>query len=188
MTAIDADGRQSIRRDVAAGPASMPAAEVRVERILREHGTALLNYFARRIPIAEDAADLLSETMLVLWRRQNDVPESDVEAKMWAYGVARHILISHRRSTGRQQALTDRVRLLVAESSRAQVVSPELGIEVEDVRAAVRALPSRDREIVMLVHWEGFNLAEVAQILAANPSSVRNRYTRARKKLASVLG
>jgi RNA polymerase sigma-70 factor (ECF subfamily) len=45
-----------------------------------------------------------------------------------------------------------------------------------------------DREIVRLVYWDGFTLAEAAQIMARQPATVRNRIARARMNLRQHLG
>jgi len=35
----------------------------------------------------------------------------------------------------------------------------------------------------MLVHWDGFNIREAAELLAINPSTARSRYAAAREAL-----
>jgi RNA polymerase sigma-70 factor (ECF subfamily) len=40
-----------------------------------------------------------------------------------------------------------------------------------------------DREIIMLVHWEGFTSEEVARILGVKPATVRSRHLRIRAYL-----
>jgi RNA polymerase sigma-70 factor (ECF subfamily) len=141
----------------------------------------LLSYFERRVVVREDAADLLGETLLVLWRRSSDIPASDIEAAMWLFGVARRVLAGHRRGGKRRLALAERLRNELA-------VTSDMTDEVADrVREAVRALPERDRELVGLVHWEGFALAEAAAILGIRPGTARMRYQRARARLAETL-
>ena len=55
------------------------------------------------------------------------------------------------------------------------------------MRAAVAALPEEQRELVMLVHWDGFGIAEAATLLGVNPSTARGRYAAARARLARAL-
>ena len=100
---------------------------------------------------------------------------------MWVFGVARRVLSGHRRSGVRRLALAARLRgeLAVASASEDSVA--------ESVRAAVRALPPRDRELIGLVHWEGFALHEAAGILGIRAGTARMRYRRARERLAAVL-
>ena len=56
---------------------------------IRELMPALLAYFVRRITPPEDAADCLSETLVVLWRRRRALPSDAEDARRWAFGVAK---------------------------------------------------------------------------------------------------
>ena len=56
--------------------------------LYEENARDLLAYAQRRVPVAEDAADLVAETYLIAWRRIGEVPRGD-EARLWLYGVAR---------------------------------------------------------------------------------------------------
>lgn len=152
-----------------------------VTALAEREAPRLLSYFERRVEVREDAADLLGETLLVLWRRASDIPASDVEAAMWLFGVARRVLAGHRRGGRRRLALAERLRneLAVAGAGADDIA--------RHVRAAVRALPERDRELIGLVHWEGFTLAEAAAMLGIRPGAARMRYQRARARLAEAL-
>src|SRR5689334_9702644 len=77
----------------------------RVTRLVKAHSPALLAYFVRRVQDPADAADLLSDLLTVVWRRVRSVPESDAEARMWMYGVARRTLSTHRRGARRRTNL-----------------------------------------------------------------------------------
>lgn len=59
------------------------------------------------------------------------------------------------------------------------------GLEVRD---AIARLDPELAEVVRLVHWDGFNLAEVAELEAIPASTVRSRYGRAKRELAAALG
>ena len=142
---------------------------------------AVLDYFGRRVAHA-DAADLLGETLVVVWRKAGSIPSDETRARMWLYGVARRVLSGHRRSAVRRTALAERLRLELA------IDHPEPDDALRDaVRGHISALPELDREIIGLVYWEGFSLAEVATILGMRPATVRSRHARAREKLRLAL-
>jgi hypothetical protein len=67
---------------------------------------ALVAYAMRRVGTAEDAADVVAETMLIAWRRLDDVPPDD-EARLWLYGTARRVLANQRRAAVRRLRLND---------------------------------------------------------------------------------
>ena len=56
-----------------------------------------------------------------------------------------------------------------------------------DVRLKAGALPDRDRELVLLVAWEGFGVAEAGVVLGLKPDAARQRYARARARLRQRL-
>lgn len=141
----------------------------------------LLAYFERRVLAREDAADLLAEVMLQAWRRVDSLPESPERRRMWLFTIATHVLANQRRSVRRRTALVARIRGHLSESHQ-----PDHA-EALSVQAAVRDLTVAHRELIMLVHWDGFNLAEAAEILGLNPSTARGRYSAARNALRETL-
>jgi RNA polymerase sigma-70 factor (ECF subfamily) len=153
----------------------------RLRRVLERDSADLLAYLQRRAE-PEDAADLLAEVMLVAWRRVDRLPADDEGARMWLFGVAAKCLANHRRGARRRHALADRVRAEVAVVATAP---PE--DEAHAVRDAVRRLPDAQRELVMLVHWDGFTLAAAAELVGVPASTARSRYAAAREALRRAL-
>jgi len=151
--------------------------------LLRELMPELLRYFGRRVPSAEDAADCLSETMTVLWRRRAAVPLEREPARRYTYGVAANVLRESHRGRARQFALTER---LVADYdiTRDGVVE---GDTDSDLARALSALRQLDRELVLLVAWEGFGVGEAGAILGLSDQASRARYSRARARLRRSL-
>ncbi|WP_186526353.1 RNA polymerase sigma factor [Leekyejoonella antrihumi] len=160
----------------------MTAAEDRLQRLATDLAPQLLNYLVRRVDPVEDAADLLSETLLVMCRRTRALPSDDHEARLWAFGVARRVLATHRRGAARRAALVDRLR----DDLQNAVDEPATGQEAM-LLEAVGALDPLDQEIIRLIHWDGFSQVEVARILHRRPGTIRSRYARARETLKAQL-
>lgn len=152
------------------------AARTRYVSLVTDLGPELLRYFERRVP--QSAEDLLSEVLIVGWRRHGSIPRSDEEARMWFYGVARNVLRSHVRSRARQLRVLDALRGV----SR-PVVTHDAADQVA-LRDAVSRLPPDLREVVELAHWEDLSLTEIGQMLGVPASTIRGRYQRARERLA----
>lgn len=156
----------------------------RVERAVREHAPGVLAYFARRVESGHDAADLLAETFLVVWRRAASMPQANDEVRPWMFGIARRVLLHHYRSTTRKRALSDRLRSMLS-------ATPHPGFsgdaDHDDLRRAIAALDQVDRDIIGLVHWEGFTLVEASRILKMKEGTVRSRYHRAKAALRDRL-
>src|SRR6185436_16829291 len=104
-------------------------------------------YLKRRT--ADDHEDLTTEVFLVAWRRRDELPH---EPLPWLYGVARKVLANHRRGGDRREALATKA------AAHAELSVPDVaeaaGLRADLVRA-LAALSDRDRELVLLVAWEG---------------------------------
>jgi len=155
--------------------------EDRVERLIEANTAALLAFFVRRTSDPADAADLLGDTLLVLWRRARALPADDAEARLWMFGVARRVLANQRRGQRRQSALQDRLREQIATTAH------EPDADGIDLAAALRQLPDLDQEIIRLVHWDGFSQADTARLLGMPEGTVRSRHHRARDQLRGML-
>ena len=104
---------------------------------------------------------------------------------MWLFGVARRVLSQHYRSAVRRSALGERLRSELATWCLVQSGDDGRGAAV---REAIEKLSSADRELVRLVHWDGFALNDAASILRIRPGTARMRYQRARERLRNLLG
>lgn len=157
-----------------------PQNRSRVESLIRREASALLSYFERRTSHS-DAPDLLNETLLIIWRRADSVPVDEQAARMWFFGVARRVLSTSRRGAIRRQALVARLR------SEARTAAHAISGPDAELTSALAELPRADLEIIRLVHWDGFSLAEVAQHLGKPAGTIRSRYSRARAQLREKL-
>lgn len=164
--------------------ATPESATADVTSVLRCLMPELLAYFVRRLENSEDAADAVSETMLVLWRRRAMIAGRSEDVRRYAYGVARMVLATARRGRLRRRALADRLAIELA----GVLAVPVPGyVRDEELHAALASLPGRDRELVMLVAWEGFGVAEAGALLGVRPDAARTRYSRARARLRAAL-
>lgn len=100
---------------------------------------------------------------------------------MWLFGVARHVLMTSRRSGVRRQALADRLR----EEALQHSAPSEPGDD--RLHMALAKLSALDSEIIRLLHWDGFSLNEIAQHLSKPAGTIRSRYSRARAALRTEL-
>ncbi|MFJ7749232.1 RNA polymerase sigma factor [Arthrobacter sp. NPDC097144] len=156
----------------------------RVENATREHAPALLAYFARRVDQSHDAADLLAETLLILWRRASSLPTDDAEVRPWMFGIGRNVLMHHRRRAIRQRAVSDRLRNILSTTPRSGFAE---AVEHDSLHRALAGLDPIDQDIIGLVHWDGFSLVEVSRIIGMKEGTVRSRYHRARLALRTQL-
>ena len=153
----------------------------RFEDIVDEVFEPLQRYLYRRMP-ADSVDDVLSETLMVVWRRLDEVP-SDASLP-WCYGVARRVLSHHRRGDQRRLRLVDR---LTAEPP--SVATDPQGVDDGDphLEAALEQLSDQERELIHLWAWEQLEPREIASVIDSTPNAISLRLTRAKQKLANSL-
>lgn len=154
--------------------------EERMQSAVEANAADLLRYLERRTSSPEDAADLLSDCLLTAWRRVRDLPEHDEKVRMWLFVIARNGLANYRRGNNRRHRLAERLRGEIELGQRQLASGPD---EADAIRDEVEALPDHLRELVTLVHWDGFSLTEAADIIGINPSTARSRYSTAKERL-----
>jgi RNA polymerase sigma-70 factor (ECF subfamily) len=155
----------------------------RVRTLAQTNSADLLAYFVRRVDNTEDAADLLGETLLVVWRRAGDLPTNDVDARMWMFGIARRLILGYHRGNRRHADLAERLKRNLSDTDPF-VEALETRLTVHN---ALKLLKPNQRELVLLVCGEGFSLAEAASIMRASASTTRSRYAKALSILRSQL-
>lgn len=154
----------------------------RFESLVREELVDPLRRFLRRRTDPDTADDVLAETLLVCWRRFDEVPEP---ALPWAYGVARHVLANASRSERRQQRVAARVAAV--DPPREVAVEAE-GPRDDALHDALARLVEDDAELLRLWAWEQLGHAEIATVLGVTPNAVSVRLHRARGRLREELG
>ena len=154
----------------------------RLSVVFADVAPALLGFFLRRVEPAEDAADLVSETLAAVWRSARRMPADPEAARMWCFGVARNVLRNHERGRRRRDALADRLRESIALAGTPAFSDDEL-----DLRSAIAELPPELAELIRLVHWDGFTVAEAAELLDVPASTARSQHARAKLLLREAL-
>jgi RNA polymerase sigma-70 factor (ECF subfamily) len=96
--------------------------------------------------------------------------------------VAHHCLLNHLRGERRRRRLAHHLRETL--SRLPDEPSADAGYEIRD---AIDRLDPHLSEIVRLVHWDGFTLQQVAELLELPASTVRNHHQRAKAQLRDAL-
>jgi RNA polymerase sigma-70 factor, ECF subfamily len=149
------------------------------EELARELIDPLRHFLARRTDPAT-ADDVLSDTLLVCWRRLDDVPENTLP---WAYGVARNCLANAERGERRRQRLAAKISV-VAPPDQA---TPTPNDRDDELLEAMAALRPEDAELLRLWAWERLAPAEIATVLQISANAASIRLHRARQKLRDEL-
>ncbi|MBI2246234.1 MAG: sigma-70 family RNA polymerase sigma factor [Nocardioides sp.] len=139
----------------------------------------LRRFLARRTDPAT-AEDVLAETLLVCWRRAEELPADPLP---WAYAVARNCLRNAERAERRQQRVAARIATVDPPAEATSAIEPD-----QDVRDALLRMRADDAELLRLWAWEQLEPAEIAVVLGITANAASVRLHRARTKLADQLG
>jgi RNA polymerase sigma factor (sigma-70 family) len=160
----------------------------RFDALFDGHRFDVASYCSWRTASRSDAEDAVAEVFLVAWRRIDSVP-SGAAARAWLYATARRVIANQRRSRRRRHALEDRLmQERLPDASRTAVVNTSAASAVATspddatVRAALARLSDRDREVLLLVEWEGLRPAELAAVFGCREVTARGRLHRARSR------
>jgi RNA polymerase sigma-70 factor (ECF subfamily) len=162
-------------------------AQERMRAAFEANATDILAYLERRIEPRSAAADVLGDAMVTAWRRVDNLPFEPEQARMWLFVVARNTLLNQRRALGRHRAAVDRLREIIVSDMAASTSDIDHAESRAALQAAMRSLDPADAELVRLVNWDGFTLAEVAKLENLAASTLRSRYARALRQLAAIL-
>ena len=149
----------------------------RLEALFAEQAEAVRAYALRRIG-PEAADDTVSEVFVVACRRIEHVPEDPLP---WLLACARRVLANQRRGARRRDALVDRLH------GQPVPALPQWSAGGSPLLTALAGLSERDREVLLLIAWEGLDPARAAAALECSRAAFAVRLHRARRRLAAAL-
>ncbi|NUT40669.1 MAG: RNA polymerase sigma factor [Thermoactinospora sp.] len=124
------------------------------------------------------ADEVVSETFAIAWRKFDQVPQ---HALPWLLGVARNVLRDSIRAEARRDGLQRELQEWIT-GDVADHVAERLG-----VLKAMARLTQDEREILILVAWQGLSPRDCAKVLGCSVPTFRVRLHRARKRLQAEL-
>jgi RNA polymerase sigma factor (sigma-70 family) len=144
-------------------------------RFYRENLDRLVAYLIYQGASAHLAADLAQEAMITAYRRWHEI----MSPRAYVWKVAYKAFISH---------VLHATEEPLAEVPEPPAVLPhpeeaEAWLQKQQVIAVLRALPSRQRQVLALT-IDGWTPAEIAELLGIDPSAVRSSLMKARRNAA----
>ena len=147
----------------------------------------LLSYAMRLLGDRAEAEDVAQEAMLRLWRVAPDWRQGEAKVTTWTYRVVTNLCTDRLRARRRRthSALDDAPEL----ADTTPAVEPRM-IEADRLRAlksALDTLPDRQREAVILRHFEGLTNPEIAQVMDIGVEAVESLVARGKRALTARL-
>jgi RNA polymerase sigma-70 factor, ECF subfamily len=146
------------------------------QRMLHQCGDGLFLYARQLCRNDADAADVVQEAFLRVWRKHanNGVTEPDLPAL--CYSAVRYTVLDRQRQAARRW----RREIVAGESLYEQPALFETPLERAEEQArletAVRALPVEQREVLTLKIWGELTFQQIATVTDESPNTVASRY------------
>jgi RNA polymerase sigma-70 factor, ECF subfamily len=150
-----------------------------LEALLKDSERQLGQFVVQVIRDRALAEDVLQETLLVALEHRAELG-SMKNPRAWLFGVARNRALQALRRGRRARAALDRL-------VRPRDDPPDLAEAVAIRDSLVRALPPDDRMLIVLRYVHGFKAADLAAMTGRSTEAVRQRLSRARRRLLAVL-
>ncbi len=129
--------------------------------LLTVNEPAIRAFVRRLVPTRHDAADVMQDVVLVLWRKFRELEEPD-QFRKWAFGVARYEALAWLRDRARDRlVLADDVLNTVArDSSR---IESQLSAQREALEGCLEKLPTAQRTLVLAAYAPDVRIQDVAE-------------------------
>lgn len=162
-----------------AAPAQQRHAEAReatFEQFFHAHESTILGYIWRITGDEQASHDIAQETFLRAWQRFEQVSRYE-QPRAWLFRVATNLASNHRRHRSIHDATMARFS-----PTHPATLDPATGVaESAVVRAALLAMPVRQRSALVLRVVYGLSIPEIAEALGASKAAAAMTLSRARE-------
>lgn len=154
--------------------------DAEIQAAFEQHKDAVYRFAWRMCGSASAAEDITQDAFMGLLRHPDRFNPARGSLRAFLLGIARNLALKRWRSDHRHEPLDD-------DAMVAAPVDLDRGAIGDVVGRAVQALVPFQREVVILVEYEGLTLAEVALAVDADVGTVKSRLHRARENLRRTL-
>lgn len=134
---------------------------------------SIYRYAFSRLGDGGAAEDVTSEVFERAWEHAHTLDDQGLPARAWLFGIARHVVNSHRRSAFR------RPPQVTLEAFDGGAADRALNPERLDLARAIAALDAAYSEVISLRFVHGLSLQETAAALSLSLDAVKGRQARA---------
>jgi RNA polymerase sigma factor (sigma-70 family) len=160
----------------------------RFAAIFDRHAAHIQRYLARRLG-RQLADDLVAETFLVAFGKRARYDLGRPDARPWLYGIATNLVRQQQRAEVRDYRLRAAIAPEPDLDGHADRVAAQVSAAAmhRQLAAALAGLSAGDRDVLLLIAWEGLTYDEVTEALGIPVGTVRSRLNRARRKARAAL-
>jgi len=151
----------------------------------QRHNRSLFAFLVKMVRDRELAEEVLSETMLDIWRQAGRF-EGKSSVTTWLFSIGHHKAVSRLRRM-REVALDEEVAANIEDSGP----TPDMQASDKDMSRLlarlIECLSLDHREILQLAYYQEFSVQEIAEVLDLPENTVKTRMFYARQRLKALL-
>ncbi len=157
------------------------------QELIDLHGEALRTLIGRLMAFDPEMEDVLQNTFVQVWRK---IPSfrSQSSIRTWITRIAINQTRNHQRSVRRWlRHFQDRFTLETTEKEHQCATESNQDPRWDSIQLAMKKLPYRDREILVLVYLEEKSILEIADAMNEKKNTLEVRLHRAKKLLKQTI-
>ena len=168
------------------------------DELVRRYGDRVLGYLIRMSGNREQAEDLFQETFKRVHEKAHTF--RGPQFKGWLFRIATNVALDGIRRGKHNKAISLNQQLdyenpnseqlsaaVTADSSCNPSEQASKAEQTEQVRQAIRSLPSRQRATLVLAYYQQLSYTDVAEVMGCSVGTVKTQMFRALKTLADKL-
>ncbi|MEM7745492.1 MAG: RNA polymerase sigma factor [Pseudomonadota bacterium] len=132
-----------------------------------------------------EAEDVAQDAMLRLWKQAPDWRAGEAKVSTWLYRVVHNLCIDRIRKRRPQVPVEDAPEPVDPNPSVLDRLAA--GEQSRMIAQAIATLPDRQRQALVLRHFEGMSNPEIGDALECSVEAVESLLARARRQLAKML-
>ena len=151
--------------------------------IYKLYNKAMFNTALRITGEENDAEDVLQEAFVSAFQHLSSYRE-DASFGAWLKRIVINKALNHVQRVKKDLLLAEDIR---KETSEYEPEKMEPNYTVDQVKQAMKALPSGFRTVLSLYLFEGYDHKEISEILGITESTSKSQYKRAKDKLKMII-
>lgn len=157
--------------------------------LLERHRGPVIHFLYRMVGNQALSEELAQEVFLRVYKSRESY-EPSAKFTTWLYRIATHLALNsirdRKKDKGQQsldEELPDGRERQVADGTRTVEESLVQQVRVREVRAAIEALPEKQRAAVLLHKYDGLGYAQISKVLDCSDSATKSLLFRAYETL-----
>ena len=156
------------------------------EKIARLITADIVNITYRYVGNVEDAKDICQEVLLKIYKQLKSFRGAS-KVSTWIYRITVNSSIDFLRRRKKNVSLEEAITK--SDNSADKMLEHIENKDIHQrVKESLKKLPLRQKNVIILKHYEGLKIKEISKVLGCSESSVKTHLTRAVKNLKKEMG